>query len=58
MDNKTYTAREVAYNINTLTNRIELLKLDRTEISQEINQIKKQVTAWEDLDESQFKMFK
>lgn len=57
MDNKTYTAREVAYNINTLTNRIELLKLDRTEISQEINQIKKQVTAWEDLDESQFKMF-
>lgn len=57
MDNKTYTAREVAYNINTLTNRIELLKLDRTEISQEINQIKKQVTAWEELDESQFKMF-
>ena len=56
-NNKTYTAREVAYNINTLTNRIELLKLDRTEISQEINQIKKQVTAWEDLDESQFKMF-
>jgi len=57
MENKTYTAREVAHNINTLANRVELLKLDRTEISQEINQIKKQIVAWEDLDESQFKMF-
>ncbi len=57
MENKTYTAREVAYNIDTLNNRMDGLKSDRTEISQEINQIKKQIIAWEELDNSQFKMF-
>jgi len=57
MENKTYTAREVAYNIDTLNNRMDGLKSDRTEISQEINPIKKQIIAWEELDNSQFKMF-
>jgi len=56
-EGKTYTAREVTYNIDTLNSRMDNLKLERTAISQEINQVKKQIVAWEELDSSQFKMF-
>lgn len=56
-DNKTYTTKEINYNIETLTNKMNSLKLSRTELSQEINNVKKQIVAWEELDESQFKMF-
>lgn len=57
MEHKTYTEKEIQHNINTLNKRVDDLKLSRTEISQEINQVKKQVVAWEELDDSQFKMF-
>lgn len=57
MEHKSYTEKEIQHNIDTLNKRVDNLKLSRTEISQEINQVKKQVVAWEELDDSQFKMF-
>ena len=57
MDNKTYTNEEVQANIEELTNSMEKLKLDRTEMSQNINALKKQIAEWLALDKSQFKMF-
>jgi predicted DNA-binding protein YlxM (UPF0122 family) len=57
MEHKTYTEKEIQYNIDTLNEIVDNLKLSRTEISQEINQVKKQVVAWEELNDSQFKMF-
>ena len=57
MEHKTYTEKEIQHNIDTLNKRVGDLKLSRTEISQEINQVKKQVVAWEELNDSQFKMF-
>lgn len=57
MEEKTYTQKEVQKNIETLTNRMESLKLERTELTKSINSIKKQITEWLDLDQSQFKMF-
>ena len=57
MKQTTYTEKEIQYNIDTLNEIVDNLKLSATEISQEINQVKKQVVAWEELDDSQFKMF-
>ena len=57
MEHKSYTEKEIQHNIDTLNKRVDDLKLSRTEINQEINQVKKQVVAWEELDDSQFKMF-
>jgi hypothetical protein len=57
MKHKTYTEKEIQYNIDTLNEIVDNLKLSRTEISQEVNQVKKQIVAWEELDDSQFKMF-
>jgi len=57
MEHKSYTEKEIQHNIDTLNKRVDDLELSRTEISQEINQVKKQVVAWEELDDSQFKMF-
>ena len=56
-ESKTYTEKEIRYNIETLTEKLQGLKMVRTEISQEINQVTKQIVAWEELDDSQFKMF-
>ena len=57
MEHKSYTEKEIQHNIDTLNKRVDDLKLSRTEISQEINQVNKQIIAWEELDYSQFKMF-
>ena len=54
---KKYTQEEVESNINILENKINQLKLDRTELSQEINANKKQVLVWRELDMSQIKLF-
>ena len=54
---KKYTQKEVDSNINILENKINQLKLDRTELSQEINANKKQVLIWRGLDLSQTKLF-
>ena len=57
MEATKYTEKEIQFNIERLSNRLEGLKRSRTEISQEVNQVKKQIVAWEELDNSQFKMF-
>ena len=57
MTHKSYTEKEIRYNIETLTEKLQGLKMVRTEISQDINRINKQIIAWEELDDSQFKMF-
>ena len=57
MEIKKYTQKEVDSNINILENKINQLKLDRTELSQEINANKKQVLVWRELDLSQIKLF-
>ena len=57
MKQTTYTEKEIQYNIDTLNEIVDNLKLSATDISQEINQVKKQIIAWEELDDSQFKMF-
>ena len=54
---ETYTNKEIQENIDKLTNRIDRLKCERTNISQEINKLKKQVIEWELLDLSQIKLF-
>ena len=57
MKQTTYTEKEIQYNIDTLNEIVDNLKLSATDISQEINQVKKQIIAWEELNDSQFKMF-
>ena len=57
MEATKYTEKEIQFNIERLSNRLEGLKRSRTEISQEVNQVKKQIIAWEELHDSQFKMF-
>lgn len=53
----TYTQKEVHSNINKLQDEVELLKLNRTDITKRINELKKQIDAWKELDLSQIKMF-
>lgn len=53
----TYTQKEVLQNINTLQNELDVSKLKRTEITKRINELKKQIQYWRDLDLSQLKMF-
>lgn len=52
-----YTNQEIQHNINVLTDNLEKLKLQRTEISKNITSIKKQILTWQELDKSQLKMF-
>ena len=52
-----YTQVEVNSNINILENQIEDLKLRRTELSKSINEKKKQVIVWKELDLHQIKLF-
>jgi len=54
---ETYTNKEIQENIKKLTNRINRLKSERTNISQEINRLNKQVVEWGLLDSSQIKLF-
>lgn len=54
---ETYTNKEIQENIDKLTNRIDRLKSERTNIDQEINKLKKQVVEWELLNLSQIKLF-
>jgi hypothetical protein len=53
----TYTQKEVLQNIKTLQDEMDINKLRRTEISKRINELKKQIQHWKDLDLSQIKMF-
>ena len=56
-ESKTYTQKEIESNINKLSDSIELKKKERTELSQHINNLKKQVKYWEDMQLTQYKMF-
>lgn len=55
MEVNTYTQKEILSNINKLQDEVELLKIKRTEINERINELKKQVNYWKDLDISQIK---
>jgi cell division septum initiation protein DivIVA len=57
MTEKVYTQKEVLQNINTLQDELDVSKLKRTEITKRINELKKQIQYWKDLDLSQLKMF-
>lgn len=57
MESKTYTQKEIDYNITKLNNILESSKLKRTEITKAINETKKQIKYWEDIDKSQLKLF-
>lgn len=52
-----YTQLEISKNIEELVNKMDSLKLNRTEITKNINSIKKQIEEWKKLDLSQLKMF-
>jgi cell division protein FtsB len=52
-----YTLKEIQYNIDKLTSKMDQLKLNRTQITKDINSLKKQIDFWESIDESQLKMF-
>lgn len=47
-----YTQKEVDSKINVLNTVLNDLKLERTELSQRINQVKKQIIYWQELDKS------
>lgn len=51
-----YTNEEIQSNINKLTAKSDSLKLQRTAISKDINQIKKQIQYWQEMDLSQLKI--
>lgn len=53
----TYTNEEIQKNIETLSNRVDSLKLDRTELNRLLGELRKQVLYWQELDKSQYKMF-
>tara|TARA_R110000787_G_scaffold245522_1_gene351332 strand:- start:464 stop:661 length:198 start_codon:yes stop_codon:yes gene_type:complete len=57
MNHKTYTFKEVQKSIDTLTEKMELIKLQRSELTKNINTLNKQIKNWQELDQSQFKMF-
>jgi len=54
---KTYTNEEIQKNIEMLSNRMDSLKLDRTELNRLIGELRKQIAYWNELDKSQYKMF-
>ena len=51
-----YTETELLKNIEELEKRMHLMKLQRTELSQNINSTKKQIEKWKDMSTSQFRM--
>jgi len=57
MKDKVYTGKEVLQNISTLQDELDVSKLKRTEITKRINELKKQIQYWKELDLSQLKMF-
>ena len=52
-----YTHTEIQKNIEQLSNTLDGLKLERTELTQNINNVKKQIIHWQEFDISQHKMF-
>ena len=57
MSKETYTQEEIQGKVNILTNQMNMQKLERTELSTSINDKKKQIAYWEELDRSQCKLF-
>ena len=53
---KKYTAEEIELNIAKLTNILDNKKLERTELTKQINITKKQIEYWLELDTSQLKL--
>jgi len=56
-DSNKYTPYEIQINIEKLTNIMEDMKDKRSELTKQINDTSKQIKYWQELDESQLKMF-
>lgn len=52
-----YTHKEIQQNIKKLTDRMETMKMERTELTQNINSTQKQIDSWLNMDQSQNKLF-
>ena len=52
-----YTQKEIDSSINTLTNRLEVLSLERKCLNEKMRDIKKNIKFYEELDCSQLKAF-
>jgi hypothetical protein len=57
MSRQTYTQKEIDSNINILNTDLDLLKSQRTDLSKNINDKKKQILIWQELDIAQCKIF-
>ena len=57
MSSKTYTLEEINSNINKLNTNLDSLLVKRKQINKDINNTKKQVNFWKELDKSQYKLF-
>ena len=51
-----YTSKEITSNVEKLSAKMEMLKLQRTELSQNINSWSR-IKYWIDMNEDQYKMF-
>ena len=52
-----YTQKEIDSSINTLTNRLEMLSIERKALNEQIRDVKKNIKFYEELDFSQLKAF-
>jgi len=52
-----YTQKEIDSSINTLTNRLEILSIERKALNEQMRDVKKNIKFYEDLDCSQLKAF-
>lgn len=54
---ETYTQKEIEEKISTLTNIEETLVAKRSQLTKDINTIRKQKEYWKELDKKQYKLF-
>ena len=52
-----YTQAEIDSSINILTNRLEMLSLERKSLNEQMRDVKKNIKFYEELDCSQLKAF-
>ena len=50
-----YTQKEIDSSINTLTNRLEMLSLERKGLNEQMRDVKKNIKFYEEIDCSQLK---
>lgn len=57
MSSKTYTLEEINSKINKIHTKLDNLLLKRKQINKDINNTIDKLYFWEELDESQYKLF-